>query len=172
MFSLLLLGAGLLQFWWVVGLFMALGCTQSLRLLSSPWRYLLRHSICFTTLLPAHSGVSHWLGQCLLVPRDMEVGYISIFKEKINTFQKKSFISGFINSMYSWRVFTPIARLSFVMYLIHDMYVDILSSWYTFMIAFSQFNEVSPLHQKIWVWVMILKIHLSFRQCLLLLPLW
>ena len=42
----------------------------------------------------------------------------------------------------SWRAFAPLARLSFVMYLVHDLVVNGLAPWYTFSISFMQFNVV------------------------------
>ena len=47
-----------------------------------------------------------------------------------------------MNTFLSWRAFAPLARLSFVMYLVHDLVVNGLAPWYTFSISFMQFNVV------------------------------
>ena len=60
----------------------------------------------------------------------------------LNAIVKQSFSLGILHTFLSWEAFIPVARCSYVMYLIHMFYVDILPGMTGFQITFSYFDLV------------------------------
>ena len=63
----------------------------------------------------------------------------------------------------SWEAFTPIARCSYVMYLMHMCYVDILPGMRTFKITFEYFDIVSQNPLKLYKH--IIRIQYTLLSC-------